>query len=215
MLRNIALTLLTMILSLSVHEYAHAFVATKLGDDLPRRQGRLTLSPLPHIDLMGTIIIPLMGVATGGAAFFGWARPVQTQPTNFRRDIDMRTGMALVAAAGPISNLVLALISVASIALLQRNGGLLSHQDLTPFGALAISMFQLNVGLFVFNFLPFPPLDGSRLLPRSLDSLVEQMSRYSMLFFLAVIMIRPLNELLVATPMRFVSHLLLSLFGLA
>ena len=90
------------ILSLSFHEFAHAWSAWKLGDDTASREGRLTLNPVSHIDLLGTIILPLLGVP------FGWAKPVPVNPARFRRDVNMSTGMAITATAGPLSNVLLA-----------------------------------------------------------------------------------------------------------
>src|SRR3954463_6036373 len=102
-----------MVLSLSVHECAHAWVAYRLGDDTAQKQGRLSLSPVTHIDPIGTLLIPAVSVLfAGGFGFIGWARPTPVTPTRFRPTVPMRTGMALVAAAGPLSNLVLALIAL-------------------------------------------------------------------------------------------------------
>src|SRR5512145_2668698 len=98
-------------LSLSVHEWAHARVAFALGDDTAAREGRLTLNPIVHMDLLGTLI-PLMGVP------FGWAKPVPVNPARFRRTVPMRTGMMLTAAAGPLSNVALAILCFAVLALL-------------------------------------------------------------------------------------------------
>ena len=105
---------IVLLLSLSVHEWAHAISAFRLGDDTAYRQGRLTLNPLAHIDPVGTLLLPLLGVP------FGWARPVPVNPARFRRDVHMRTGMMLTAAAGPASNLVLALVSAVAIGLTIR-----------------------------------------------------------------------------------------------
>src|SRR5215468_292941 len=105
-----------LILSLTVHEWAHAYSAFRLGDDTAARQGRLTLNPLPHIDPFGTILCPLLGVP------FGWAKPVPVVPSRFRRDVNMRTGMMITAAAGPLSNLALAVVCTVLYGLLLRFG---------------------------------------------------------------------------------------------
>ncbi|MCE7894253.1 MAG: site-2 protease family protein [Sorangiineae bacterium PRO1] len=216
LIRNIVLNLVPMVLSLSVHEFAHALVADKLGDDTPRRQGRLTLSPLEHYDVFGTILVPVASVLFGGFSFIGWARPVQVSPTGFTRRVSMRTGMALVAIAGPLSNLTLATLSVAALALIARTSpGMAFAQD--GRGALVYllrAMYVLNVGLFVFNLLPIPPLDGSRLLPRRLDSLQETIAPLSMLLLLLILYNDTLRSLLILQPMRVVSGGLESLFGL-
>src|SRR5580700_1620810 len=98
------LGLIPLILSLTVHEWAHAYSAFRLGDDTAARMGRMTFNPIPHIDPFGTILCPLLGIP------FGWAKPVPVNPTRFRRDVSMRTGMMITAAAGPISNLLLAVL---------------------------------------------------------------------------------------------------------
>src|SRR5262249_40137549 len=98
------LYLIPMVLSLTVHEWAHAYPGFRLGDDTAAREGRLTLNPLPHMDPIGTFLLPLLKVP------FGWAKPVPVNPLRFRRDVTMRTGMMITAAAGPLSNLALAFI---------------------------------------------------------------------------------------------------------
>src|SRR4051794_25825024 len=104
-LLRIALVQIVIILSLSVHEFGHAFAAFKLGDDTAERQGRMTLNPLAHIDPFGTLLLPFM-LSLSGLGAFGWAKPVPYNPTRFRRTISMRTGSMIVAAAGPAMNLV-------------------------------------------------------------------------------------------------------------
>ena len=170
--------LIPLILSLSVHEWAHAYSAYRLGDDTAARLGRMTLSPLSHIDLFGTILLPLMGVP------FGWAKPVPVNPARFTRRIHMRTGMMLTASAGPLANLVLAVLCIVLIGLLLRVAGdfYLSNPAV---GTLLKTGFQLNIGLAVFNMLPIPPLDGSRiadwLMPLRLRPLWERFSQYGMI----------------------------------
>ena len=155
-----AMFVLPLIASLSVHECAHAWTACRLGDDTARLMGRLTLNPLAHIDPIGTILLPLLGVP------FGWAKPVPVNPLNFTRKINIRTGMMLTALAGPASNMAIALFCTFILGLLIRfRPDLLRHNE----GLLRLLTFlmQLNVVLAMFNLLPVPPLDGSRIVQQA------------------------------------------------
>lgn len=186
--------LVPMALSLTVHEFSHAWAAYKLGDDTAARQGRLTLSPLAHLDVIGSILIPLFSVFSTGVALIGWARPVPVSPQRFNRKVTMRTGMILTAAAGPLSNLLLAVVAVSAWTLVARYApGLLAPLESRESGVAMLlgSMFRLNIGLFVFNLFPIPPLDGSRLLPRSMDGLVAQVAPYSFIILLVILNVAP------------------------
>jgi Zn-dependent protease len=161
-LPHLIAALIPLLLSLSFHEYAHAWSASRLGDDTASRMGRLTLNPIPHIDLLGTIILPLVLMLTGSGFIFGWAKPVPVNPARFRRGVHMGRGMAWTAAAGPLSNLVLALITAIIAGVLLR----FAPEALTPGrGVLELveTMLRLNVLLALFNLIPVPPLDGSRI----------------------------------------------------
>lgn len=178
--------LVPLLLSLSVHEWAHAWAAWRLGDDTAARQGRLTLNPLEHIDPFGTLLLPLLGIP------FGWAKPVPIEPLRFHRGVSMRTGLALAAAAGPLSNLVLAslaallLVGLATLAPagVQAGGAL---------GRLLELLVLLNVLLALFNALPIPPLDGSRIMdavvPSPLRSAWDRFSALGPAALLAVILV--------------------------
>ena len=135
--------------SLTLHELAHAVVATRLGDPTPRAHGRLTLNPISHLDPLGTAMFAFTAFLS--SFIFGWARPVQVQPGYFRRP---KEGMALVAAAGPATNFVIALGCLALVV----HGGL----DGRAFDVLARS-YEVNLVLGLFNLIPIPPLDGSRI----------------------------------------------------
>ena len=138
--------------TMPIHEYAHALIATKLGDQTPRLAGRLTLNPMAHISPMGAIMIFLFG--------FGYAKPVSVNPRNFK---DSKKGMALTAIAGPISNLIMGFIFIV-LAVVYAN---LSHAETVLYNAIfSFLLFAgtINVNLAVFNLLPIPPLDGSRIL---------------------------------------------------
>lgn len=215
LLRNLVLALVPLVLSFTIHEFAHAWVATRLGDDTPERQGRLTLSPLDHIDPVGSLLVPSLAVIFGGIPFLAWARPVECNPAGFRRDVTMRSGLILVAVAGPLSNLGLAILSLGAIALMTRVG--VSHA--TPVGSasfyLAKAMFGANVGQFVLNMLPVPPFDGSRLLPARTDGIVGIIHQYSWIILLVVLMVPLTRTIFLEIPTSLVERLLLSLFGFA
>jgi Zn-dependent protease len=148
-----------LLFSLSFHESAHAWAALKMGDDTAQREGRITLNPLAHIDPLGTVLFPLMQMFTG-LPFLGWAKPTPYNPANFSRDMSMRTGHIVVAAAGPLSNFLLTLVFGAGFLLLVRAAGIADAEH--PLIRITVSGIQMNVVLAVFNLVPIPPLDGSK-----------------------------------------------------
>lgn len=164
-LRRAGIFVICMILAIGVHEFAHAFAAHKLGDPTPEGEGRLTLNPVAHMDPVGTLALPLvMGLWMNGM-IFGWGRPVNTQPRYYKRSITMRGGMALVAFAGPLANLVLAVLSLALIFGL-KVGGVVDAASLVGSGLEhpLLVFYFLNILLFAFNLLPLHPLDGGKVL---------------------------------------------------
>lgn len=154
------------ILSLSFHEFAHGWVANRLGDSTARYMGRLTLDPMAHISWVGTVIFPAISVLTG-APLFGWANPVPVDARNFKNP---RRDMAIVGAAGPISNILLATLATALLSFLVHRTGahLVGRQGtggiLGPAIQMLVMAIQLNLFLAFFNLVPIPPLDGSQIL---------------------------------------------------
>jgi Zn-dependent protease len=134
------------------HEFAHAWVATRLGDDTPLREGRVTLYPLAHVDWLGTAILPFATSLLGGG-FLGWGKPVRTDTSKLKGGLN---GLAIVALAGPFSNVILAVIlAILTVATLHR---------VPAFAQFAAQGVRLSLYLAIFNLLPVPPLDGSKLL---------------------------------------------------
>jgi Zn-dependent protease len=213
--KDLVLYLVTMLLSLTVHEYAHARVATRLGDDTPLRQGRLTLSPLAHYDIWGTFLIPVIAILAGGIPFIGWARPVETNPGKYTRRFSMRNGHRMVAVAGPLSNLLLAVLSMGVLSLIVRThvAAALHGGTASATVVLLIAMVQVNLGLCVLNFLPLPPLDGSRLLPTSMDDLQRAIAPYSFFIMMVVLNVRFLRQVFFF-PVGLLGAALQRLFGL-
>lgn len=222
LVRRLALSLIPMILSLSIHECAHAAVARAFGDKTAQKEGRLTLNPLVHIDPVGTLLFPILSVVSGGIVFLGWAKPVPVRPTEFRENVNRRVGMAVVSAAGPISNALIAVFATGTFALLLRSGVALTRitEDTyrevpTTLAILLTSTIQLNIGLCIFNLLPIPPLDGHRLVPRQFDRLMAPLQKYGFALLLVVFMFVPtVANAVFYAPVRWATGTLLQVFGL-
>ncbi|HDH11169.1 MAG TPA: site-2 protease family protein [Nitrospirae bacterium] len=160
-IRQLIVSAVPILIAITFHEVAHGLVANRLGDPTARQMGRLTLNPLAHIDLVGTIILPAILIITG-APVFGWAKPVPINPHNFR---DPRRDMAISAAAGPVTNLLLAILSLLILKfLIIPTAGFLPDSLTIPLTMMFRQSILINIILAAFNLLPIPPLDGGRVL---------------------------------------------------
>lgn len=183
---TILVSYVALLFSLSVHEASHATAAYLLEDDTARQMGRMTLNPIAHIDLVGTVILPLVGMVTG-LRVLGWAKPVPVDPRHLTRRFRQRVAYAMVAGAGPTSNLLLSLLFLPILAILVRVWfppeirmraldyamfapveGFLRNGEWSTAEVLALTLLGrlviINVGLAIFNLLPFGPLDGASIL---------------------------------------------------
>lgn len=170
MLMTYFIRLLVLFTAMPVHECAHGLVADRLGDDTPRSQGRLTLNPFAHLDLMGSILLLLVG--------FGWAKPVEVDMRNFKHP---RRDMALSSLAGPASNVLIALVGMIAykVVLFGVMPAMRTDVSMEAVARIFVSVILINVSLAVFNFLPVPPLDGSKIIGAVLpEKLYWGMMRY-------------------------------------
>lgn len=179
---------LGLLVLLTFHEFGHAWMAMRCGDDTARQQGRVSLNPLVHIDLIGTVILPLLMVLIPGAGRFliGWAKPVPVNPNNFRRP---KVDDILVTLAGPWMNLLLAVVLMALV----RVGIMVQSASMVE---ICLRMANLSLLLCFFNLLPIPPLDGSQVV-RSLSGMsheaYNQIARYGFIILIVVLQIGPIQ----------------------
>ncbi len=206
-LRVLALVVPILILSMVLHELAHAYVANRLGDPTARMLGRLTPNPLVHIDPMGSIMFAATWILSGGSFLFGWAKPIPVQPRFFNHP---QRGFAIVAIAGPLTNILIAyVIALVYVWVFSYPTGLL--------GEVLATAFVMNVLLAVFNMLPIPPLDGSRVLaafmPREMAAAWGRLDQFGfMILFGLLLFFRPLFDIINAIREP-IQRLLLTLAG--
>jgi Zn-dependent protease len=195
------------VMCLTVHEFAHSLVAIALGDDTPRRQGRLTLNPLAHIDLVGFIMLMVVG--------FGWAKPVQINSANLKKP---RRDEILISLAGPASNLVFAMLAVVVVWLVLATHALASQSSILAFGNFMVMLAVINISLAVFNMIPIPPLDGSHLVTPFLSKLNTAAAatyfRYGSFVLLAVILIQQFTRFQILPIGRVTNAIMLWMFRL-
>ena len=194
-----------LIASLSFHEAAHAWTANRLGDPTARLLGRLTLNPLAHIDWIGTVLFPVLAWLSG-VPLIGWAKPV---PVNMRNLKAPRRDFAIVAVAGPLSNVVLAL---GAAVLLKAQGGIVPDDGQTFLTVILVRAVVMNVMLAVFNLLPIPPLDGGNVLagfvPEGAARLIDQMRPYGFILLYALLLLGVLDRFVFPIAEFFASWLL-------
>lgn len=221
---SLVLTLPAVLIAITFHEFAHAFAADRLGDDTPRRQGRLNLNPLSHLDLFGSIMLVFAG--------FGWGKPVEINPRNFNRNRNMSTSEAIVAFAGPLMNFVLAIVFtiITGIVLIATDSYIAISSwkiaILAPNTVIEIIIqllmicVSINLGLGIFNLIPLPPLDGSKVLRNFLPYNAKMwMDRnYQILYIIfIVIWITPIASSIISpiidSAFTGITKLILGLFG--
>jgi Zn-dependent protease len=201
LLAKIAFWATPVLAAVILHELAHGYVAYRLGDPTAARLGRLTLNPIAHVDMFGTVLLPLMLIMSGSPFLFGYAKPV---PVNFSNLRNPRRDMVYVAAAGPAMNFLLAVVSAFILQQVQASQFPM-HLSATqsPTDSLLVSMLQvsvfINVALAVFNLFPVPPLDGGRvatgLLPRGLALPLARLEPYGMLIVVGLLMTGVLGDI--------------------
>jgi Zn-dependent protease len=225
-IRNIIVGVFILLISVALHEFGHAIAAYKLGDDTPKRQGRVTLNPIAHADPIGTLLLPVIGgiysAASGIAGGFGWGKPVQWQPHKIRRGIKMATANIIVSFAGPFMNLALALFLTLTHAILAKAGVLelkvVGTALLIPteVDRILVMAAATNFVLFFFNLLPIPPLDGGHIAqaftPYRHRDKFDAYARYGPFVLLGVMLI-PQVRVVFSVPATWCTEHLYGLFG--
>ncbi len=211
LVQKIAIWALPVLLAITVHEAAHGFAARLLGDRTAQMLGRLSLNPLRHVDPVGTIVVPALLLMLGGF-LFGWAKPVPVNARNFKNP---RRDMALVAAAGPVSNLLMAVVW--GLLLKFSLGVPQSDWIWTSLRLMSSAGIMINLILAVLNLLPLPPLDGGRVLsgvvPEATARSLDRIEPYGMLIIVALLATGVLGALM-AYPLNWAQSMLVALIGL-
>jgi Zn-dependent protease len=216
-IRWILIYVFVLLISVALHEFGHAIMAHKLGDDTPSRQGRVTLNPLAHADPIGTLLLPLIGAiygaVSGHGGGFGWGKPVQWQPHRVTRRISMSAAKILVAVAGPAMNLLLATVIACVHAVLVSQHVLAPYSN---FGEILKFAVLTNFVLFFFNLLPVPPLDGGHVaqsfMPYRHRDKFDNFARYSPFIVLGFMLI-PQMQVVFSWPANFLASHLYHLLG--
>lgn len=207
----LSVQLVPFIMAVVFHEYAHGFVANRWGDNTAKAAGRLTLNPVPHMDPLGTVIFPIINMLSGMNLLFGWARPVPINPMRFHK---YRPGLFWVSLAGPGMNFLLAIISSAAFCSL-RLWVPETFYLYEPLIAMTYISVSLNYALGIFNLIPLPPLDGSKIvesfLPHETARKFEMLSQYSFFILMALLLTGALSIL--SYPIRICTSL--TLYGMA
>ena len=206
---GIFISFIVLLFSLTVHEMAHAWTADRLGDPTARLLGRVSLNPIVHADPIGTVVFPLISMVSG-AMLIGWAKPV---PVNLRYLHHPRRDYMLVAAAGPVSNLVLAVFAAILLAIVPVSPQTMGESNVSvPIATLLTRLVNLNVLLAVFNMLPIPPLDGGNvlagLLPPNFAELFNKIRPYGFVLLYALILSNGFSYIVIP-PARFILSWLL------
>jgi len=216
-IQKIAVNAIPLLFCIILHEVSHGYVAERLGDPTARMLGRLTINPLPHIDRIGTVLVPLILLLTHSPILFGWAKPVPITVENFRNP---RRDMAISAAAGPVTNIILGIISAILLRMVIIAGNMatgdMAVAVLDPLELMLKASIQWNVLLAVFNMIPILPLDGGRvlysLLPPTLSYSFSRLEPYGLIIMIALWYLHILDYL-VWPPAAMLLNLLRSISG--
>ncbi|MDX8410934.1 MAG: site-2 protease family protein [Mariprofundaceae bacterium] len=195
-IRNISIWALPVVLAIVLHEVAHGWVAYRLGDDTAKWLGRLTLNPLKHVDPIGTVLIPIVLLVSGSPFLFGYAKPV---PINYGKLRNPKRDMVWVALAGPLTNLILAIVSAILLTVIVSMANVMPWLA-EPLSLMCQASILINLVLFLFNLLPLPPLDGGRvavgLLPRSMAYALSRIEPYGFIIIVALLLLGILQAVL-------------------